>query len=85
MRVLVTGGAGFIGSNFVLRTLATRPDVNVTVLDAFTYAANPASLEGADCEIIRGDVRDAELIDRLVPRFDVVVHFAAESLSLIHI
>lgn len=79
MRVLVTGGAGFIGSNFVLRTLATRPDVNVTVMDAFTYAANPASLEGTDCEIIRGDVRDAELIDRLVPRFDAVVHFAAES------
>lgn len=83
MRVLVTGGAGFIGSNFVLRTLATRPDVDVSVLDAFTYAANPASLLGADgkevCEVIRGDIRDAELVKRLVPRFDAVVHFAAES------
>lgn len=44
MRVLVTGGAGFIGSNFVRRTLQQQPDVQVTVLDAFTYAANPASL-----------------------------------------
>lgn len=85
MRVLVTGGAGFIGSNFVLRTLATRPDVDVTVLDAFTYAANPASLavgaaDGEEvCEIIRGDIRDAELVDKQVARADVVVHFAAES------
>ena len=83
MRVLVTGGAGFIGSNFVLRTLETRPDVDVSVLDFFTYAANPASLLGADgkevCEVIRGDIRDAELVERLVPRFDAVVHFAAES------
>ncbi|ALA66622.1 dTDP-glucose 4,6-dehydratase [Corynebacterium lactis] len=83
MRVLVTGGAGFIGSNFVLRTLATRTDVDVSVLDAFTYAANPASLLGVDgkevCEVIRGDIRDAELVERLVQRFDAVVHFAAES------
>lgn len=83
MRVLVTGGAGFIGSNFVLRTLETRPDVDVCVLDAFTYAANPASLLGGDgkefCEVIRGDIRDAELVERLVQRFDAVIHFAAES------
>ncbi|MDO4609923.1 dTDP-glucose 4,6-dehydratase [Corynebacterium sp.] len=83
MRLLVTGGAGFIGANFVLRTLATRPDHDVTVLDAFTYAANPASLHddaGRDlCEVVRGDVRDADLVDRLVARHDAVVHFAAES------
>lgn len=86
MRVLVTGGAGFIGSNFVLRTLATRPDVDVTVLDAFTYAANPANLleDPADpaswvCNVVHGDVRDSGLLDRIVGKHDVVVHFAAES------
>lgn len=87
MRVLVTGGAGFIGSNFVLRTLATRPDTSVTVLDAFTYAANPAFLRtdptdpdsGYVCEVVRGDICDAALVNELVPLHDVVVHFAAES------
>lgn len=83
MRLLVTGGAGFIGANFVLRTLATRSDADVTVLDAFTYAANPASLTAPDgswvCEVVRGDVRDAPLVDKLVARADAVVHFAAES------
>ena len=86
MRILVTGGAGFIGSNFVLRTLATRPGVDVTVLDAFTYAANPANLlEDPDdpaswvCEVVHGDVRDSGLLDRIVGKHDVVVHFAAES------
>ena len=102
MRILVTGGAGFIGSNFVLRTLATRPDVDVTVLDSFTYAANPDSLRERPatqasgdsmapasatsatpspfvCEVIEGDVRDGELVDRLVAKHDAVVHFAAES------
>ena len=47
MKVLVTGGAGFIGSNFVHLTLATRPDAEVTVLDALTYAGSTASLDGA--------------------------------------
>lgn len=84
MRILVTGGAGFIGSNFVLRTLSTRPDVDITVLDAFTYAANPASLRDPDtgeyvCEVVRGDIRDAALVDELVAKHDAVVHFAAES------
>ncbi|MFI8773722.1 dTDP-glucose 4,6-dehydratase [Gordonia sp. NPDC062954] len=81
MRVLVTGGAGFIGANFVLRTLAQRPDVEITVLDNLTYAANPATLESvADrIDLVVGDVADAALVDRLVAAADVVVHFAAES------
>ncbi len=81
MRVLVTGGAGFIGSNFVHRTLATRPDAEVTVLDALTYAGSRASLEGAldRVHFVEGSVVDAPLVDSLVAESDVVVHFAAES------
>jgi dTDP-glucose 4,6-dehydratase len=79
--VLVTGGAGFIGANFVHYTLANRPGVQVTVIDALTYAANEASLapvRGA-IEFVAGDVADADLVDRLVGASDIVVHFAAES------
>ncbi|MBV9594514.1 MAG: dTDP-glucose 4,6-dehydratase [Actinobacteria bacterium] len=81
MRVLVTGGAGFIGTNFVLRTIETRPDVEVTVLDALTYAGNADNLSSVAERItfVRGDVADAETVDRLVGENDVVVHFAAES------
>ena len=81
MRLLVTGGAGFIGSNFVRRTLQTRPDVQITVLDALTYAgrlSNLAGLEGK-YEFVKGDICDSRLIDSLVSKVDVVVHFAAES------
>ncbi|MEE3851524.1 dTDP-glucose 4,6-dehydratase [Gordonia sp. LSe1-13] len=81
MRVLVTGGAGFIGANFVLRTLQQRPDVQITVLDKLTYAANPATLEPvADrIDLVKGDIADADLVDSLIAATDVVVHFAAES------
>ncbi|KRE61253.1 dTDP-glucose 4,6-dehydratase [Nostocoides sp. Soil756] len=81
MRVLVTGGAGFIGSNFVHRTLATRPDAEVIVLDALTYAGSTTSLAGVldRVELVEGDVADAAVVDPLVARSDVVVHFAAES------
>ena len=79
VRLLVTGGAGFIGSNFVHQTLRERPDVRVTVLDAMTYAGNAASLASvADrIELVTGDVADAELTDQLCARADAVVHFAA--------
>ncbi len=81
MRVLVTGGAGFIGSNFVQATVANRPDDRVTVLDALTYAGDAKNLapvaDRIDLEV--GDVADAALVDRLVAAADVVVHFAAES------
>ncbi len=81
MRVLVTGGAGFIGSNFVLRVRRTRPDWELTVLDALTYAGNRESLRAVEDEItfVEGSVADEVLVDRLVAANDLVVHFAAES------
>ncbi|MFJ4106893.1 dTDP-glucose 4,6-dehydratase [Oerskovia enterophila] len=81
MRVLVTGGAGFIGANFVHQTVAERPDTQVTVLDALTYAGNPTSLAplGDAVTLVQGDVADTGLVDRLVTETDLVVHFAAES------
>ncbi len=81
MRVLVTGGAGFIGANFVLRTVRTRPDWRITVVDALTYAGNEASLAPVMDKIrfVKGSIADEELVDGLVKDADVVVHFAAES------
>ncbi len=81
MRLLVTGGAGFIGANFVQQTVRERPEVQVTVLDALTYAGDRASLAPvADAvTFVQGDVADAALVDDLVAGSDVVVHFAAES------
>jgi dTDP-glucose 4,6-dehydratase len=80
-KFLVTGGAGFIGSNFV-RHLLDHTDGWVTVLDKLTYAGNLASLEGlpeSRYTLVRGDICDVALVDGLVARHDVVVHFAAES------
>jgi dTDP-glucose 4,6-dehydratase len=83
MRLLVTGGAGFIGSNFIRYVLEHTSEVRITNLDALTYAGNLASLRDADADpryrFVRGDVRDAELVDQLVADADAVVHFAAES------
>ncbi|MFE5790932.1 NAD-dependent epimerase/dehydratase family protein, partial [Rhodococcus erythropolis] len=61
MRVLVTGGAGFIGANFVHQTVAERPDAEVTVLDALTYAGNKSSLDSIADRItfVHGDITDA--------------------------
>lgn len=79
--MLVTGGAGFIGSNFVHYTLANRPEYNVTVIDKLTYAGNMGNFDGiADkFTFVQGDICDAELVDELVSKADIVVHFAAES------
>ena len=80
MKVLVTGGAGFIGSNFVRLTLDERPDAEVTVLDALTYAGSPDSLPASDrVTLVEGDIADADVVGDLVRDADVVVHFAAES------
>lgn len=81
MRLLVTGGAGFIGANFVHLTVREHPDVEVTVLDALTYAGDRASLADVADRVtfVEGDVADAELVGRLVAGSDAVVHFAAES------
>ena len=80
-RILVTGGAGFIGSNFV-HHLVANTDARVTVLDKMTYAASRESLAGLPedrVELVVGDVADAETVDGLVATHDAVVHYAAES------
>ena len=81
MKLLVTGGAGFIGTNFVLRTSRTRPDWKLTVLDALTYAGNRDNLVSVADRVafVKGSVADGELVDQLVEGADAVVHFAAES------
>jgi dTDP-glucose 4,6-dehydratase len=81
MRLLVTGGAGFIGANFVHGAVRDRPEVAVTVLDAMTYASSRESLAPVDGDIrlVQGDVTDAELVGKLVAESDAVVHFAAET------
>ena len=81
MNILVTGGAGFIGANFVHESLLRHPDANVTVLDKLTYAGNPDSLVDLNerIRLVVGDVADGDVVDPLVARSDIVVHFAAES------
>ena len=87
MKILVTGGAGFIGSNFVRRTLEDAypglEGAEVVVLDALTYSGNLENLASvADSpryRFVQGDIRDAALLDTLYPELDAVVHFAAES------
>ncbi|KKK05115.1 dTDP-glucose 4,6-dehydratase [Micromonospora sp. HK10] len=79
--MLVTGGAGFIGANFVHYTVRHHPEYRIRVLDALTYAGNRASLAPVDDRVafVAGDICDAALVDGLVADADVVVHFAAES------
>lgn len=80
--IVVTGGAGFIGSNFVRFVTREHPAVHITVLDALTYAGNLKNLEGVNpkqVEFIHGNICDAELLNRVIPGHDLIVHFAAES------
>jgi dTDP-glucose 4,6-dehydratase len=82
-RLLVTGGAGFIGSAFVRRTLERHPDVRVTVLDKLTYAGNLANLEPVAGDpryrFVQGDINDAAIVDQIAGSVDAIVNFAAES------
>lgn len=90
MRLLVTGGAGFIGANFTRSTLKDYPETTVTVLDSLTYASRWDTLAGLDdtrIRLVEGNLTDTAIVDALVADCDVVVHFAAETHvdnSLVH-
>ena len=80
--IIVTGGAGFIGSNFAHWVVGNVSGVNITVLDKLTYAGNPANLDGlpeSRVKLVVGDICNEELLERLVSKADAIVHFAAES------
>ncbi|MEL6498776.1 MAG: dTDP-glucose 4,6-dehydratase [Planctomycetota bacterium] len=83
MHVLVTGGAGFIGTSFVRMLLRDRPSYRVTNFDALTYSGNLENLTNIESDerytFVKGDVRDAALLDEVLPGVDAVVHMAAES------
>ncbi len=82
-KYLVSGGAGFIASNFIRMLLEREPDATVTNLDSLTYAGVKATVDELDASerhtFVLGDIRDATLVDSLMPGHDVVVNFAAES------
>ncbi len=80
--IIVTGGCGFIGSNFVHYVVNNHPEVHVTVLDKLTYAGNRENIAGLPAdrmELVVGDICDKELLERVVPGHDAIVHYAAES------
>jgi dTDP-glucose 4,6-dehydratase len=81
--LLVTGGAGFIGSNFILYMLGNYPDCNIVNLDKLTYAGNLENLKDVEkdprYEFIQGDIRDKELVEKVYTKVDGVVHLAAET------
>lgn len=83
MKILVTGGAGFIGSNFIHYILNKYPDYQIVNLDVLTYAGNLENLKefegNANYKFVKGDICDKDLVDKLVKDIDTVVHFAAES------
>lgn len=79
-KILVTGGTGFIGTNFVRYVIKNNPDVQIVVLDKLTYAGNADNLKDLNrVQLVVGDINDAELVDELVQKTQAIVHFAAES------
>jgi dTDP-glucose 4,6-dehydratase len=84
MKLLVTGGAGFIGSNFVRHVHRQRPGWEIVVYDLLTYAGDRQNIEGLErVSLVRADICDERRIDGAVARCDAVVHFAAESHNVI--
>jgi len=85
MKLLITGGAGFIGSNFILHMMNSHPDVEIINLDVLTYAGNLNNLKGIDKNprytFIKGDICDPDVVNTILDRYkvDTIVHFAAES------
>src|SRR5688572_15117934 len=83
MRLLVTGGCGFIGSNFIRWILSERSDIRVTNLDALTYAGNLENLEGLESHkryrFVKGSISEASVVDKLAADADGIINFAAES------
>ena len=81
-KIIVTGGCGFIGSNFVHWVYDNEPDVDIVVLDKLTYAGNIENIAGLDekrVHFVHGDICDSKLLDEITPGVDAIVHYAAES------
>jgi dTDP-glucose 4,6-dehydratase len=83
LRILVTGGSGFIGSNFIRHMLYKYPNYIITNLDKLTYAGNPENLEdlekNSNYSFVHGDICDNVVVEKIVKEVDSIVHFAAES------
>ena len=83
MKILVTGGNGFIGSNFILHTLTNFPKFEIINLDAGFYGSNKLSLDKIsnfdNYEFVKGNINDSKIVDNLVSKCDAVINFAAES------
>jgi dTDP-glucose 4,6-dehydratase len=83
MKMLITGGAGFIGSGFVIRMLDKYPDIEIDVLDKLTYAGNLNNLKDVEknpkFSFVKGDICDKDVVEKLIKDCDIVVNFAAES------
>ena len=82
-KILITGGAGFIGSNFVRYMINKYPDDKVIVLDALTYAGNLENLQDLEnnpnYEFHHGNICDKEIVNKLVEQIDIIINFAAET------
>lgn len=83
MKLLITGGLGFIGSNFIRYWFNQYPNDSIVNLDKMTYAANPKNLVDIETKsnysLIKGDILDSDLLNKIIPGSDIIVHFAAES------